>query len=155
MLLEPFDRIKEIMKKASSNKNWSIEVREVLKKISYKNLPQNILDPLYTWVDILAQTTGDFFQEIAQALDSGKKMEGKIFDSLPKKERKSLSDICDKLKELKYYEEQGKYIRTTYDYEKMKLRQLNEALNKLARVISYTTSEAIKKAAGLEERAYL
>ncbi len=151
MLLEPFDRIAEIVKKASSNKNWNIEVREVLKKISYKNLPANSLDPLFTWVDILAQTAGDFFQEIAQALDSGRPIVGKIFDSLPSQERASLSPICHELTNLEYHKKQGKHIETRDAGEKEQLRLLNEALNKFSNSLANATSKVIKKAAEQEE----
>ncbi|RLB93273.1 MAG: hypothetical protein DRH26_04320 [Deltaproteobacteria bacterium] len=159
MLLELFNRIAEAMKETTESSEIRIKVHEDLKEFheKYENIALNIEDlrVLYTWMDILTKTAGNFFEEIAQALDSGRPIEGKIFDSLPSRERASLGPVCHELTYLEYHKKQGKHIETRDDNEKKKLRQLNEALNKHANSLAVATSKVIKKAAEQEkERIY-
>ncbi len=144
MLLEPFDRMAENMRGIKSSSGIRIDIHQTL---------QN--DVFRQWIDILAESADSFFQEIAQALDTGKPIEGKNFDSLPAEERFSLSHVCHELTYLEYHKKQSKHIETRDVGEKEQLRLLNEALNKLANSLAVATSKVIKKLAEREkERIY-
>ncbi len=154
-LLLPLHNILEIIEKKSGR--LDIALLENLKEFYkiYDTLPEKSLSPLSTWVDILAQTAGNFFQEVAQSLDSGKPIQGKIFDSLPAEERLSLSRECHELTYLGYYKKQGRHIETRNNDEKKQLKRLNLSLNNLANSLSIAIENVIKKVAEQEkERIY-
>lgn len=109
------------------------------------------MEPLYQWIDIIPQKAGSFFEEILESLDSGNPIQGKIFESLPNKNRLELISVCKELNRIEYHKKQGEHIETRNDEEKRQLKTMNDQLNKLAECLSYCINKVIRRVADQEQ----
>lgn len=119
---------------------------------AYKRLPEQVLAPLTAWQDEIGRTVDNFLGEVALHIDAGNaSLQGSVFDALPAKERRALSEVCSKLAQLEYHKKQGNHITTKDSQEKTQLSKLNGALNELAEALADAINIAVKKVAEREK----
>lgn len=153
---KPFYDIAHIIESYEGNdltdKITNILQYQIKETQAYQNLPDNVLAPLIEWQDEIGRTVDNFLGEVALHLDAGNtSLQGSVFDALPAKERRALSEVCGKLSQLEYHKKQGNHIKTKDSQEKTQLRELNTALHELAKALADAINIIVKKVAEREK----
>ena len=160
-LLQPFNKITEVLKPSSSGKHLtsggnsadvSAIIRQILKGITYGSIKENDLEPLYQWMDLFTQTASRLFEEIAEPIDKGEPVKkGKFFSALPETEQETLKELSLELIKFEYKDKQSTQIETKQANKKQLLKGLNATLKELANCLTVCMEKVMEKKVSLEK----
>ncbi|MDW8241417.1 MAG: dynamin family protein [Acidobacteriota bacterium] len=160
LLRQPFDRIRSILADSRADTRTIFDaIRDTLNKLQehppFHQLPPDRLKPLSHWQEELARKRSQTIETIACILERRDDVPQDVFDNLPGRHVHAWHTAVRKLIDSGYTSNIarcGGHIETRDKNEKQRLRNLNQALNHLAQVLSPLLQHVMEQAASREQK---